>query len=64
MLLILSTIIFETNSSLYVKEGTTEKVQFPFLRNFVPVLIKSLFWREDWALGYNYMEFRDFPDIS
>ena len=34
------------------------------LRNFVVVLTKFLFRKEDWALGHNSFKFRDFSDIS
>ena len=66
---ILSTIqhkMFEANSTFYVKQCTMGKVQFPFLRSFLLVLVltKCLLWKEDWALGYNAMKFRDFHDIS
>ena len=56
--------IFETKSNFHVKQRTTGKVQFLFFSSFLLVLTKFLFWEEDWALGYNSMKFRDFPDIS
>ena len=56
--------IFETNSSFYVKQRTTQKVKFPFSRSFVLVLTKFLFWKERWSLGYDFTKFRDFPDFG
>ena len=58
--------IFETNFSFYVKYvfmRTTGKVQFLFLRRFVLVLTKFSVQEEDWALGNNSMNFRDFSGI-
>ena len=49
--------ILETNSSFYVKQRTTGKVQFCFFGSFFLVLTKCSFWEEDWALGYNSMKF-------
>ena len=46
--------LLETNSSFYVKQRTTGKVQFLFYSSFL--LIKFSFWVEDWALGYNSMK--------
>ena len=43
--------IFETNNNFCVKQHTTGKVQFPFLRSFVLVLTKFLFSKEDWTLS-------------
>ena len=55
--------LFETNTIFLVKQSTTGKVQFLFLRDFLLVLTNFLFLEEDWALGYNSMKFWDFPDI-
>ena len=55
--------ILEANSSLYVKQRTTGKVQFLFFSNFLLILTKCSFWEEDWALGYNSMKFEDLLDI-
>ena len=52
--------IFETNSSFYVKQRTTGKVQFLFVRTFFLVLKKILFWEKDRALGYNSISFESF----
>ena len=30
----------------------------------VVVSTKILFWKGDWALGYNSMKLSDFPDLS
>ena len=49
--------IFETNSSFHVKQHTAGKIQFLFLRVFLPVLAKLSFWAGDWALGYNSLNF-------
>ena len=54
---------FATDCSFHVKWRTTGKVQFLFFR-FLPVLTKFSFLEEDWPLGNNSMNFRDFPDIS
>ena len=40
------------------------KFQFLFFSSFLLVSRKSLFWDEDWTLGYNSREFWDFPDLS
>ena len=56
--------IFETNSSFHVKESSTGKVSVLFFNLFLLVLTKLSFWQEDWALGYQSMKFRHFPDIS
>ena len=45
--------IFEKKCNFHVKEHTTGKFQFPFLSSFLLVLVKCLFWEEDWALDYN-----------
>ena len=49
--------IFETKSNLYVKQGTTGRVQFLFFTSFLVVLKKNSFWGEDLALGYNSISF-------
>ena len=56
--------IFGTSSCLRVKYRTAREFYFLFFRAFLLVLIKSLFWEEDCALGYNSMEFWDFPALS
>ena len=38
--------------------------QFRFLSSLLLVPTKFLFLGRDWALGYNSMKFRDFPDLS
>ena len=43
---------------------TMGKVQFLFFSNFLQVLATFTFWEEDWALGYNSMKSRDFPEMS
>ena len=55
---------FETNSSFHVRQRNTGKVQFLFFRSFLLVLAKVSVWEEDWELGYNSMEFWEFPDFS
>ena len=55
--------IFETISSFHVRQRTTGKVQFLFLRRFLLVLTKFLFWEDDWALGYNSTNFWHFHNI-
>ena len=47
-----------------MKQFPTGRVQFLYFRSFLLVLTKFLFWKEDWALGYNSMKFLDFSDIS
>ena len=62
---ILSTIIreiFETNSSLHVKQCTMVKDKFLFFKSFLLVLTKLSFWRGEWTLGYHSMEFKHFPE--
>ena len=49
--------ILETNSSFYVKQRTTGKVQFLFFSYFLPILTNFSFWEEDWAPGYNSIKF-------
>ena len=44
-------------TSFRVKQRTTGKVQFLFVRSFLLVLTQFLFWEEDWALGYTFMKF-------
>ena len=56
--------IFEKNSSFHLKERTTAKISFLLFSSFLLLSTKFLFWEEDWALGYNYMMFRDFADLS
>ena len=48
--------ILETNSSFYVKQRTTGKVQF-FFSSLLLILTKFSFCEEDWAPGYNSMKF-------
>ena len=43
---------------------TMGKVQFLFFSNFLQVLATFTFWEEDWALGYNSMKSRGFPEMS
>ena len=49
--------IFEKMSGFHMKQRTTGKVQFLFFSSFLLALTKFLFWKEDWALGYNSMKF-------
>ena len=56
--------ILETNSSFYVKQGTTEKVQFLFFSSYLLILTKFSFWNENRALGYNSIKFQNFLDVS
>ena len=56
--------IFEANSSFHVKWRTTGKVQFLFFRSFLLVLNTFFFSEKDWVLGYNSINFWDFPDTS
>ena len=56
--------MFETNSSFHLKECTTGKVYFPFLKSLLLVLTILSFWQGDLALGYHSMKFRYFCDIS
>ena len=49
--------IFEANSTFYVKQRTTEKVQFLIFSSFLLVLTKFPFWELHCALGYNSMKF-------
>ena len=45
--------LFETDASFPLKKSIREKVQFLFLRSFLLLLTKFLFWEEDWARDYN-----------
>ena len=47
----------ERNSSFYVKQRTTGKIQFLFLSSSLLILTKFSFWEEDRPLGYNSMKF-------
>ena len=47
--------IFETNFSFHVKQPMESSISI--FKNILLVLIKFLFWKEDWALGYNSMKF-------
>ena len=49
--------ILETNSSFYVKQRTTGKVQIRFFSRFLLTLTKFSFWQEDWARCNNCMKF-------
>ena len=49
--------ILERDPSFYVKQRTTEKVQFLFFSSFLLILTISSFWEENWTLGYNSMKF-------
>ena len=53
----LRSLVFMSNSAL------REKFNFCFFKSFLLVLIKFLFWQEDWAPGYHSMTFRHLPDI-
>lgn len=52
-----------------MKWCTTEKNQFLFLRDFLLVLTKFLFWKENWAIGWMFFKsliffyFSQFPQI-
>ena len=56
--------IFETNSSFQVKLRATGKVHFIFFKSFLLVLTKSLFWHEDWTLGYPSTKLRHFHSLK
>ena len=56
--------IFETNSTFNDKQCATGKVEFPFLKTFLTLLTEFSFCQGDWALGYPFMKFRHFTDIS
>ena len=45
--------ILETNSSFYVEQCITGKVQFLFFSSFLLILTKFSFWEEDWALLFS-----------
>ena len=47
--------IFETNSSFHVGQRTTD---------FFASATKNLFCQGGWALGYHFMKFKHFPNIS
>ena len=51
-------------SGFCVERSTARKVLLLFSGLFLPVLAKFSFWRGEWALGYHFMEFRRFPNIS
>ena len=44
----------------FMWKSTAGKVEFLFFRNFWLILAKFSFLGEDWALGYNFMNFSDF----
>ena len=52
------TLVFMWNGALQ------EKFNIFFFKSFSLVLAKLWFWQEDWALGYHFMKFWDFLDIS
>ena len=54
----------ETETSFHVKKRKTAKIQFLFFKSFLLVLTKLSFWQGDWGLGYHYVTFRKFPNIS
>ena len=52
------TLVFMWNSVL------REKFDFYFQGVFLLVLTKFSFWEEDWAIGYNSMEFWHYSELS
>ena len=40
------------------------KVYLLFFKTFLVVLTKLSFWQGEWVLGYHFMKFRHFPNIS
>ena len=52
------TLVFMRNSEM------RESFSFCLLAVFLLVSTKFSFWDGDWALGYNSMRFRSFPDLS
>ena len=56
--------VSEASSGFYVGQSTARKVLLLFFGTFLPVLAKFSFWRGEWALGYHFMVFRHFPNIS
>ena len=56
--------IYATNFSVGVKQHTTGKFQFQFLKSFSLALIKFSFWEEEWAFGYKSMKIWDLLNIS
>ena len=55
--------VFQTNFKFHVKQHTTRKAEFLSLGNVLLLLTKFSFWKEDWAIGYNSIKFRDFLNI-
>ena len=49
--------------SFDLKKYTVEKVYLLFFKSLFLVLTKTLFWQEDWALGYHAMKFRHCRNI-
>ena len=47
-----------------MKQCTTGKLPFLFLKSFLLALTKFSFWEENWAIGYNFMKFWDLLNIS
>ena len=54
---------YETDSSIHVKKRYGKTLISVFSSS---ALVSKNFsvWREEWALGYNSMNFRDFPNLS
>ena len=56
--------ISETNSNFHVKWRITERVIMLLCGTSLLVLAKFSFWQGEWALGYHFLEFRQFPNNS
>ena len=56
--------IFWTKKRNSVKLDRLRKVWYLFLRGFELLLPKFIFWKGDWALGYESTQIWDFRNIS
>ena len=56
------TLVFMWNIAVREKFFVFQK--FLFFKSVLLILTKFSFWQEDWALGYHFMKFWDFPYIS
>ena len=52
--------VFEASSSVHVGERTAGEFNFCFSRFFLVGLAECMLWQGEWALGYDFMEYRHF----
>ena len=55
--------MFENSSNFHMKQRTTGKVKFLFVRSLLLVVTKFSFLEKNWVLGNNSGKFWDFTDL-